>query len=339
LKTLIKATDIHKYYKSRITPDSFTGYIKSVFSPKFETYQAIKNVSLEVSSGECLGFLGPNGAGKSTFIKLLCGIQTPTSGEIEVLGYKPQKREVGFYQKIGVVFGHKTSLWWDLPLLKSLEMAKLIYKMREADYKKNLHILTEALNLNKILSRPVRVLSLGERVKGELAMNLIFEPKLLFLDEPTIGLDIQSKYEIRNLINQFRDDYGMGIFLTSHDMGDIDKCCNRVIMVNQGEIRYTGTIDNIKKAYGKNIIVEFEIKSGAAINVDELNTFLKTSVDNSTVIELNKKLGVARLQIPKGQEANLITETVRKFDVNVHVNQASLEEVMLHQFRELKVKS
>lgn len=333
---LITAKGVNKFYKDRIPASSPLEYMTSLFQPKYNQLHAVKDLNMELQAGECLGFIGPNGAGKSTFIKLLCGIQTPSSGDLTVLGHKPSYRESTFFKKIGVVFGHKTSLWWDLPLSKSLEMSRLIYKVPEQLFKNNFEQIVNGLGLKDVLHRPVRILSLGERVKGELAMNLLFGPKLLFLDEPTIGLDIQSKAEIRRLLNQYRKETGLGIFLTSHDMGDIEACCDRVIMVDQGAIIYEGNVEKVRSAFNQHIKVAFEVKENADYTFDSLLTLLQSQAAPSSRLDVDAEKGIVTIQTAKGTEGAVISKVTQTFDVNINVHHPSLEEIMVSHFKNLR---
>jgi ABC-2 type transport system ATP-binding protein len=246
LNTLINARNVSKDYHIKSARDGFAATMRGFFVQKWTHHPALRQVSLQLERGECLGFLGPNGAGKSTLIKILCGIQAADSGEVRVLGCNPYRQTNSFYRRIAVVFGHKSSLWWDLPLRTSFEMARVLYRIDSATFTTNLHQLCRALDLEGLLQRQVRVLSLGERVKGEIAMNLLGNPELLFLDEPSIGLDITSKAEIRELLVRRRASHGMGVFLTSHDMGDIEGQCDRLLLLDQGRVRFSGSLDELK---------------------------------------------------------------------------------------------
>lgn len=221
MESLIELTNIDKRYFLAKESCGVTEWFKQLIKPEYNSFQALSEVSFSVPKGAAVGFIGPNGAGKSSLIKILCGIQKPTSGSVRVLGHDPALREKEFLSQIGVVFGHKTSLWWDLPVKNSFETFKEIYRIGDADYYERHSELTDALNLGNILLKPVRNLSLGERVKCELTLNLLHAPKLIFLDEPTVGLDVTSKFEIRRYLNYKRKNTGLSVFLTSHDLGDI----------------------------------------------------------------------------------------------------------------------
>ncbi|BBP56879.1 ATP-binding cassette domain-containing protein [Pseudomonas sp. St316] len=241
-----------KYYLAKETR-SVADWCKQLIKPKYETFQALDSIELTIEEGAAVGFIGPNGAGKSSLIKILCGIQKPTSGQVRVLGHDPSLREKRFLKQIGVVFGHKTSLWWDLPVKTSLDTYREIYGIADEDYKRRLSELSDALNLAKVLHKPVRNLSLGERVKCELTLNLMHSPKLIFLDEPTVGLDVTSKYEIRKYLNHERKTNNLSVFLTSHDLGDIESCCDDAIIIDKGNIRFDGSMRELSANFRANV--------------------------------------------------------------------------------------
>ena len=237
---LIQAEELSKSYRLRKPTEGILGSVGSLFCPQYDEKEVLRDISFEIRAGECVGLLGQNGAGKSTLTKILTGIIRPTAGKACVLGFSPQKRDLEFLRQIGAVFGHKTALWWDLPVRDSLEAARLIYRTEKDIFDKTLAELVECLSLKHILDQPIRQLSLGERVKAELAANLLHRPRVLFLDEPTVGLDLSSKYQIRDYLNMKKKQDGLAILLTSHDTGDIEGCCDRILIVHQGIINYEG---------------------------------------------------------------------------------------------------
>lgn len=253
MESLIDVTKVEKNYYLAKETQNIAEWCKQIIRPDYVEFQALSAVSFNVSQGAAVGFIGPNGAGKSSLIKILCGIQKPTSGTVRVLGHDPALREKEFLRQIGVVFGHKTSLWWDLPVKTSFDTYKEIYSIKAADYHERLSELTEALNLGRALHKPVRNLSLGERVKCELTLNLLHSPKLIFLDEPTVGLDVTSKYEIRKYLNYKRKAGNLSVFLTSHDLGDIESCCDDAIIIDKGKIRFDGTMQELSADFKSNV--------------------------------------------------------------------------------------
>jgi len=252
MDSLISVTSVNKNYFLAKETVGVAGWCRQLIKPEYDTFQALNSIEFTVQKGAAVGFIGPNGAGKSSLIKILCGIQKTSSGSVRVLGYDPSLREKEFLNQIGVVFGHKTSLWWDLPVITSFDTYSKIYNVKDSDYRERLAELTDALNLSKVLNKPARNLSLGERVKCELTLNLLHSPKLIFLDEPTVGLDVTSKYEIRKYLNYKRKVDDLSVFLTSHDLGDIESCCDDAIIIDKGKIRFDGSMNELSVNFKAN---------------------------------------------------------------------------------------
>lgn len=218
---------------------------KSLLKRNKRKIEALKGINFTVKKGEFLGYIGPNGAGKSTTIKILTGIMTPSDGIVKVGDYIPYRDRKKYVKNIGVVFGQKTQMWWDLPVIDTYELLKGIYKVDEKKYKRQLDYLIEKLFLKDILNHPVRQLSLGQRMRAELGACMIHDPDILFLDEPTIGLDVVSKHKVVNFLQEINEQ-GKTIFLTTHDMKDIEKLCNEMLVLNHGDIVYKGKVDELK---------------------------------------------------------------------------------------------
>lgn len=246
---LVKIDKVSRIYRTRRHEGSFW---RQLVSPTFDEYLALDGVTLDLPKGRCLGFIGPNGAGKSTLVKMMTGLLEPTSGRIEVLGHQPSLRTPAMLGRIGVVFGHKTSMWWDLPVRQSFEAVQKIYRVDRATFQQDVERLAEALNIGALMSRTVRQLSLGERVKCELALALSHRPDLLILDEPTIGVDIESKHELRALIRADVRERETAVFLTSHDVGDLLSCCNDVALVYRGRVFEHLPVDDFLDNLGAN---------------------------------------------------------------------------------------
>lgn len=232
---------------------------RNFFKRKYREVQAVKNISFTINDGELIGFLGPNGAGKSTTIKMLSGILVPDGGSVEVNGLIPWKQRKKHAAGIGVVFGQKSQLWWDLPLKDSFTLIKAIYNIPDREYYREFTWLTEGLNITEYLERPVRVLSLGQRMRAELALSILHNPKILILDEPTIGLDVRSKEVVRSFIQYLNRERGTTIILTTHDMDDIEKLCNRVLLIDEGEIGFDGSLNHLRNRINgnKRVIVDY----------------------------------------------------------------------------------
>jgi ABC-2 type transport system ATP-binding protein len=221
---------------------------------------AVRAISFHVERGELLGYLGPNGAGKSTTIKMLTGILVPSSGRVSVAGLDPSRRRIELAKRIGAMFGQRVQLWWDLPLVESFELLRHIYKVPADRYRASLARFRDVLELDPFLQTPVRQLSLGQRIRGELTAAMLHEPELLFLDEPTIGLDVVAKQRVRDFLIEVNRDDGVTVLLTTHDLGDIERLCNRLLVIDHGSLIWDGAIADLKERYGAErlLIVDLE---------------------------------------------------------------------------------
>lgn len=255
---MIHVENLRKEFKKTIKDPGLKGSIKSLFNPRHEIITAADDISFDVPKGEILGFIGPNGAGKSTVIKMLTGILTPTSGSCIINNQNPQKDRKKYVKEIGVVFGQRTQLWWDLPLCETYEVLKEIYEVQESSYKKRMSFLNEVLELNDFITSPVRTLSLGQRMRADIAASLLHSPKVLFLDEPTIGLDVVVKDNIRKAIEKINKEEGTTVILTTHDLSDIELLCKRIVMVDKGISVFDGYLSELKSKYGQTREICFE---------------------------------------------------------------------------------
>jgi ABC-2 type transport system ATP-binding protein len=261
---IIFVKDVKKDFKKYSRESGLLNAVKSFFHREYEVVNAIRNASFSVKKGEILGYLGPNGAGKSTMIKLLTGILYPDSGKIEVMGFEPFKDREKYVQNIGVVFGQKSTLDWNLPAVDSFNLSRAIYQIPKKNFDKKLKELLEELDVEKISKTLVRNMSLGERMKCEFINAMLHNPKILFLDEPTIGLDIVAKEKIRSIIKKTSKEFGTTIILTTHDIDDVEALCDRIIIIDKGIHAYEGSIETLKKNFVtyKDLTVEFERKVG-----------------------------------------------------------------------------
>lgn len=234
--------------------------LKNLFASEKKQKEAVKNISFKIEEGELVGFLGPNGAGKTTTLKMLSGILTPTSGEVSVLGYEPIKRQNEYKMQFAFVMGQKMQLWWDLPPMESFLLNKKIYEVDDEIFKKNLDEMIEILDVEEVVNKQVRQLSLGERMKCELIAALLHNPKVLFLDEPTIGLDVVAQKKIRDFIKKYNQERKTTIILTSHYMEDIEQLCKRIVIIDLGKIVYDGSLDDLTSKYASNkkVTIHFE---------------------------------------------------------------------------------
>ena len=285
------------------------------FFPQNQTVYGVKDLSFEIERGETVGYIGLNGAGKSTTIKLLTGILSPTEGEVTVAGMVPYKQRKKLASKIGVVFGQRNQLWWDLPLIDSFELLKSLYSISASDYKKTLDELTEILKVQDFLHTPVRQLSLGQRMRGNLIAALLHRPEVLFLDEPTLGLDIDSRYDFIQFVKSQKQ---ITVFLTSHNMQDIEELCSRILILDKGSLLYDGSLENIyNENYGKYVI----------------HAKLKDSESAAKAGYSTDSHGVLHLQAPAERDKErLIHEILSSLPVeDLSISENSLEGYLLHR--------
>lgn len=256
----IEAKNLVKTYRSPKKREGFLGGVVDLIRPEYKEVIAVDEINLSISQGECVGYIGPNGAGKSTSIKMLTGILQPTSGEISVLGFDPAKQRKSYAKHIGVVFGQRTQLWWDIAVKESFELLRRIYDIPKLEYKERLEMLVEQFSVKDFLNVPVRKLSLGERMKCDIIASLIHNPKILFLDEPTIGLDAIAKNTIREILKNLHKNYNTTIILTTHDLQEIEELCERIVVLDRGKILFDGTIGRLKGSVNltKKLFLEFE---------------------------------------------------------------------------------
>jgi len=261
---LIAVNGASKMFRQPRRYSGLGGSIKGFFSREYTQVRAVEDISFAIDSGEAVGYLGPNGAGKSTMIKMMTGILVPTAGSIRVLGRVPHEERMANAREIGVVFGQRSQLWWDLPVRDSFELNRRIYNIADARYRENLGHLAEMLEMTGYLERPVRQLSLGQRMRAEIAMALLHDPKILFLDEPTIGLDVVAKDAVRRFLSQINRERGVSIILTTHDLQDIEQICPRLIMVDDGKLLFDGELGRLRAALGarRRLTLEFASDPG-----------------------------------------------------------------------------
>ena len=254
--------------------------IKTLFSRKYEEVRAVDGISFDIDEGEIVGYIGANGAGKSTTIKMMCGILHPTDGSVSVCGMDFEKNRQKINRQMGVVFGQKTQLWWDIPLVETFKILKSIYEVPDEEYNERFDYLCELLDMKPFLNQTVRSLSLGQRMRADFAAALIHSPKIVYLDEPTIGLDVLVKDKIRGAIKELNKKYNITVILTTHDMKDIEQLCNRIIIIDKGKILYDGSLANIKYRFGNTKTVF--IPSNVTLDEEDLKgRFKNLSVDRA----------------------------------------------------------
>ena len=248
--TLIKVDELTKVFQRQQKTPGFAGTVKDLFYRQYTDKVAVDSISFEIGRGEIVGYIGPNGAGKSTTIKMLSGILVPTSGIVEVGGLVPYRSRKEYSRRIGVVFGQRTQLWWDIPVSESFRLMKYMYKISDQDYKRSIELFSDILDIAEFMNAPVRQLSLGQRMRADLCAALLHNPDILYLDEPTIGLDVVVKENIREFIKQVNLERKTTVILTTHDMSDIEKLCSRVIVIDRGKLMYDGVLNQLKTIYG-----------------------------------------------------------------------------------------
>lgn len=315
---MIRVKGLNKDYAVSKRYENVSDYLKEIFKPKKEIIHAIKDVSFEVGDGEVIGFLGPNGAGKSTTIKMLTGIIVPTSGIINIDGITPYKNRKAYVKNIGVVFGQRSQLWWDLPVKDSFLLLKKIYKISDKTYKENLSLFSELLDLANIMNRPVRQLSLGQRMRCEVAASFLHNPKIVYLDEPTIGLDIVSKDSLRKIIKYLNKEKKCTIILTTHDVSDIENLCQRIIIINKGQLVFDWGIEAIRKLNNKKKYMTVDLEDDVKLNIDNVEVLEEQGKRKQLSFD-NRIISVQQVLNQIGKFTNVI---------NVDIQGKSIEEII-----------
>lgn len=324
---MIEVRHVSKEFVSPKKYPGLKGAIKGLFSNEKVVKKAVDDISFTIKDGEIVGYIGSNGAGKSTTIKMMTGIMMPTSGECLVNGVNPSKQRKENAKEIGVVFGQRTQLWWDLPLSESFTILKEIYDVSDEDYEKRMEFLNKVLELQEFFDRPVRTLSLGQRMRADLGAALLHNPKVLYLDEPTIGLDIVVKDNIRAAIKEINEKYQTTVILTTHDIGDIEELCSRIIIIDEGKKIYDGSLAELKDTYGTTRTVSMEVKRKKDIAKLDLAKKLGVSENECecTYDEEHKLLSVRfdkhKVQVP--QVLNAVMEVTEVSDIQIQETQLS----------------
>ena len=321
--SIIHIKNLCKTYKTHKREPGVWNALKSLFHREHKIIHALNNVSFDINKGEIVGFIGPNGAGKSTTIKAMSGILYPTSGTVEALGFTPWQDRVKFVQHIGVVFGQKTSLHWDLPAIDTYYLNKVLYEIPDKEFSQRLKRMAKILDVEEVIKKPVRDLSLGERMKCEIISALLHNPSLVFLDEPTIGLDIVAKDRFREFILDINRTQGTTFIVTTHDMQDIERLCKRIIVINHGRIVYDGDIANVKAEFHcKHIEVKLNSK-GMKFKLKGCNVIDQSDFDIK--LELNVKEAPVK---------KLIDHLVTEYDVaDIIVGDPPIEEIIQKVFK------
>lgn len=323
---MIELKDIEKTYRVKKREAGIKNAIKSFVKGNYEEVKALKGISFKINEGEIVGYIGPNGAGKSTTIKIMCGILTPDSGECKINGLVPYKDRKEYVKDIGVVFGNRSALWWDVPVEDSFELIKSIYKIPDAKYKSQKDMLVEMLNIGEIIKTPTRQLSLGQRMRCEIAGAFLHDPKIVFLDEPTIGLDSVSKIAVRDFIKKINKEKKTTIILTTHDTGDIEALTQRIILIGKGKLLVDGNLKGLIRQYSnKEIKVKFDgiiddLCDGLKILEKNENEF-RLEIDESkisladSIVEISKIGKIEDLEISNTSIDNIVARLYREYKI------------------------
>ena len=316
---IIEVKNLCKTFKKPVRGEGLKGMIKTLFSRKYVPIKAVNDVSFSIKQGEIVGYIGANGAGKSTTIKMMCGILHPTSGEVIVNNMKFDKNRKEINKEMGVVFGQKTQLWWDIPLIETFKILKVIYDVPDDVFKERFEYLCELLDLNSFMSQTVRSLSLGQRMRADFAAALIHCPKIVYLDEPTIGLDVLVKDKIRKAIKELNKKYNITVILTTHDMKDIEELCNRIIIIDKGTILYDGSLKDIKYQFGntKTIIIPSNIDISALL--EKYSSIQTEDMDD----KLELKFSLEKVNID-----DVLLELINNYHIeDFKINDISIEDI------------
>ena len=325
--SFIEVKQINKTFKVPLKSSGKFGALKTFFNRKYKYIEAIKDISFSIKKGEIVGYIGPNGAGKSTTIKILSGILVPDSGSVVIDKKTPWKDRQEYVSNIGVVFGQRSQLWWDIPAIDSFNLLKDIYKIPDNKYNKNLNELIELLNLKDIINVPVRQLSLGSRMRCEIAASLLHSPKILFLDEPTIGLDAVSKKIVRDFIKKLNKRNNVTVILTTHDMADIEALAKRIILIGKGEVLYDGTLSKLKKNYDYLRKIKVITKDKISIKKDYIVDFKNTKEGLEFVIDIRK--------VEISDFIKLISSKISIIDIDIDTG--NIDELIVRLYEEYKI--
>ena len=325
--SFITVKQLSKTFKVAKRNSGYKNAIKSFFKREYKIVEAIKDVSFSIEKGEIVGYIGPNGAGKSTTIKILSGILTPSSGICKVNGITPWLKREEYVKKIGVVFGQRSQLWWDIPAEDTFDLLKDVYDINEEEYQKTKNDLIEKLNLKDIINVPVRQLSLGQRMRCEIAASLLHSPEILFLDEPTIGLDAVSKQIVRDFIKKLNKEKNVTVILTTHDMSDIEALAKRIILIGKGKVLYDGTLKKLKNNYDnyKYITINTDdklvIKNKGIIKKEKIKDGYKVVIDSKIIniseflSMVSKKISIKDIEIDNENIDNIIVKLYEEYKI------------------------
>ncbi len=328
---MIEAIDLTKEFKTPLKKPGLAGAVRHLFHGEYKKKLAVDHVNFSIEPGEAVAYIGPNGAGKSTTIKMLTGILKPTSGEVRIDGIDPQKNRIQNAKNIGVVFGQRTQLWWDIPIEESFILLKNIYEIPDSVYRENLTLFHEIFGLSEFIGQPARRLSLGQRMRADLAAALLHNPSTIFLDEPTIGLDIVTKESMRELIQRINRERGVTVILTSHDLKDVENICRRIVVIDKGQILCDKQIDQLTQEYSMNRGIKITLSQGAP----ELPELLKTQKGISHVSMEN----ASTLSIDFSPELHTAFDIVKEVNSHAQIQDFQLTEPSIEHMIEVIYRS
>lgn len=325
---MIEVKGLNKSFKVSKRKAGTIAALKSLFAPEYSYTQALEDVSFNIDEGEIVGYIGPNGAGKSTTIKIISGILIPDSGKCNILGNVPWKNRVNHVKNIGVVFGQRSQLWWDVPVIDSFHLLKDIYNIPLKTFQNNLDLLCSTLDLSSMLSTPVRQLSLGQRMRCEIAASLLHDPKILFLDEPTIGLDAVSKIAVRDFIKTINNEKKVTVILTTHDMHDIEALAERIILIGKGKILLDGTLAELKSRFATH----------KTLTIDHEKSYTDTSIKGTTIISKSQEQLVLSVDLAQISVSEVISRLSDELDIlDLSVDSRPIEEIIVDLYKEYQI--
>ncbi|MFF2448805.1 ATP-binding cassette domain-containing protein [Neobacillus sp. NPDC058068] len=325
---MIYLEGISKSYKIAKRSSGLREAAKALFYREHTIVNALKDISFSINQGEIVGYIGPNGAGKSTTIKIMSGILAPDTGKCTIMGYTPWKDRTEYVKNIGVVFGQRSQLWWDVPVIDSFELLKDIYKVPQQEYKPTIDLLIETLELQNIIHSPVRQLSLGQRMRCEIAASLIHNPKILFLDEPTIGLDAVSKIAVRQFIKTINQEKGVTVILTTHDMNDIEALADRVILIGKGSLLYDGNLEELRKQFGTTKI----------ITADYAKNTVPIQIPGTATLSWTPERIVLSIDTERVKTSEVITQLSNKVELlDVTIETQPIEDIIVQLYKEYQI--
>ncbi len=324
MNAAVVVENLSKTFRVRAKKPGLRESLRSLFKPEYRTIDAVRDVSFEIEEGEVIAFIGPNGAGKSTTIKLITGILYPDAGAISVLGMDPHKSRRDLAYSIGTVFGQKSQLWFHLPPADSFHLLGTIYDLNPNETRERIRFLSEVFEITDLMDQPVRKMSLGQRIRCEMAASMIHRPRILFLDEPSIGLDVVVKQRIRDLIGRINEEEGVTIFLTSHDAGDIEKICRRAMVINHGQIVWDGSVKEMKYSLLNKRVVEVKMDGPAEISMKGVTILKKKAYS----LKIEVDLGVA-------STAKVIASLMKQSSIqDITISSTPMEEVITHIYEQ-----